>query len=142
MAKRLNKNDVLRGRIFDSIAEIYGGSVLGFYEGKIRIEVIDEETGEIVQFSLSPTIHKTLVDEIECDRYVDTDTRIAEHQLSLAQKEKPKKGKGKSKSKVVAADTEIKVEEFNFEAPKEKELVKVSVEENDLLNSLMSDLGL
>lgn len=91
---RLNKNDVLRGRIFDDLVEHFGASTLGMYEGKLRIEIIDDETGEVIQFSLAPVVHKSLVDEEECDKYVTTDEKIAMFQASLKKNEvKEKKSK-------------------------------------------------
>lgn len=92
---RLNKNDIVRGRIFDDLVEHFGGSVLGMYEGKLRVEVIDDETGEVVQFSLAPVVHKSLVDEEECDMYVPITKKIEEYQASLKKNEekKPKKKK-------------------------------------------------
>lgn len=143
--KRLNKNDIIRGRIFDKVAEIYGASVLGFYEGKLRIEIVNEETGEIVQFSIAPTIHKTLVDEEECEKYVNTDTRIAEYQASLKKNEdkvKPKK-KSTEKKKTDTTVSEVVVEEFNFDsapAP-QKKADSVSKNEQEKLDALMAELG-
>ncbi len=147
MAKRLNKNDVIRGRIFDTLAEVYGTSVLGFYEGKLRIEVIDDETGEVIQFSLAPTVHKVLVDDSECDPYVNTDDRIAEYQSSLKKNEekkaKPKKSKSKAKSKTEAKEVKtIPVAEFNFDEPVKVESKAVSDDEQAKLDALMSELGI
>lgn len=155
MAKRLNKNDIIRGRIFDTIAEVYGSSVLGFYEGKLRIEVIDEETGEVVQFSLAPTVHKVLIDESECDQYVNTDDRIAEYQSSLKKNEEKKPKKKKVAATKTAKESTIenvapviKVEEFNFSAPIEntsddlKVETVVSEDEQAKLDALMSELGI
>ena len=147
--KRLNKNDIIRGRIFDTIANVYGGSVLGFYEGKLRIEIVNEETGEIIQFSVAPTIHKSLVDEEECDKYVDVDTRIAEYQASLKKNEEkePKKKKPAVKKKEVVkketAPAEVMVEEFNFDEPvaKPKTTAPVSLDEQNKLDALMAELG-
>ena len=149
--KRLNKNDIIRGRIFDTIASVYGGSVLGFYEGKLRIEIVNEETGEIVQFSVAPTIHKAFVDEEECDPYVDVDTRIAEYQASLKKNEEkePKKKKSKPatvKKEVVKKETvptKVIVEEFNFDEPvaEVKTTAPVSLDEQSKLDALMAELG-
>lgn len=82
MAKRLNKNDVLRFKIIDEIAAHYDNSVLGYYDGKLRVELIDEE-GEVVQFSIAPILHKTLVDESECEPYINIEERIKLYQESL-----------------------------------------------------------
>ena len=73
---RLNKNDIVRGRIFDDLVEYFGNSVLVMYEGKLRVEIIDDETGEIVKFSLAPVVHKTLVDEEERDKYMPIKEKI------------------------------------------------------------------
>lgn len=146
MAKRLNKNDIIRGKIFDTLAEVYGTSVLGFYEGKLRIEIIDDETDEVIQFSLAPTIHKTLIDDTECDPYVSIEDRIAEYQSSLKKNEekKPKSKKKASPKKEVAVPETIPVEEFNFDsipAPK-VEVSTVSADEQSKLDALMSELGI
>ena len=147
MARRLNKNDIIRGRIFDTIAGVYGSSVLGFYEGKLRIEIIDEETGEVIQFSIAPTVHKTLIDDSECDAYVDTDTRIAEYQASLRKNEvkKPKKKK-EPKTKVApkkesSAPAVITPLEFNFDEPTPAPKT-VSADEQLKLDALMAELGI
>ena len=147
MARRLNKNDIIRGRIFDTIAGVYGSSVLGFYEGKLRIEIIDEETGEVIQFSIAPTVHKTLIDDSECDAYVDTDTRIAEYQASLKKNEvkKPKKKK-EPKTKVApkkerSATPVITPLEFNFDEPAPAPKT-VSADEQLKLDALMAELGI
>ena len=147
MARRLNKNDIIRGRIFDTIAGVYGSSVLGFYEGKLRIEIIDEETGEVIQFSIAPTVHKTLIDDSECDAYVDTDTRIAEYQASLRKNEvkKPKKKK-EPKTKVApkkesSAPAVITPLEFNFDGPARAPKT-VSADEQSKLDALMAELGI
>lgn len=147
MARRLNKNDIIRGRIFDTIAGVYGSSVLGFYEGKLRIEIIDEETGEVIQFSIAPTVHKTLIDDSECDAYVDTDTRIAEYQASLKKNEvkKPKKKKEpKTKAtpkKESSAPAVITPLEFNFDEPAPAPKT-VSADEQLKLDALMAELGI
>lgn len=93
--KRLNKNDIVRGRIMDDIAEFFGGSVLGVYDKKLRVEVIDDE-GNIIQFSIAPVVHKDLIEPDECDEYVTTDEKIRVYEESLkknAPKETKKKGK-------------------------------------------------
>lgn len=154
MAKRLNKNDITRGRIFDKLAEIYGTSVLGFYDGKLRIEIIEEETGEVIQFSLAPVVHKTLIDEVECDPYVSTDDRIAEYQASLKKTETKKSSKSKKTKEVVAKEKKVEVipvEEFNFDEPVVQEPVEekkpvatepvISVDEQARLDTLMEELG-
>ena len=92
---RLNKNDIVRGRIFDDLVEYFGNSVLGMYEGKLRVEIIDDETGEIVQFSLAPVVHKSLVDEEECDQYVPIEEKIEQYQSSLKKNEVKEKKKAK-----------------------------------------------
>ena len=138
MAKRLNKNDIIRGRIFDTVANVYGSSVLGFYEGKLRIEIIDDETGEVIQFSIAPTIHKTLVDEAECDPYLDTDARIAEYQATLKKNEDKKtktKIKGKKKDTTeLAIDKDTKCEKENQKT--------ISEDEQNKLDALMAELGI
>jgi hypothetical protein len=55
-AKKLVKPNVLRGQIFDKLAAAFGDSVLGVYENKLRVEIIDEDgnvidksTGQIVE---------------------------------------------------------------------------------------------
>lgn len=85
MAKRLNKNDIVRSRIMDSLAEQYGNSVLGMYDGKLRVELIDDE-GLVIQFSIAPIVHKSLVEEDQCDPYITTDDKIKEYQDSLSKK--------------------------------------------------------
>lgn len=76
---RLNKNDIVRGKLLDQLAEYFGESVLGVYRGKLRVEIIDEE-GEVIQFSIAPTVHKTLVDEAECDKYIPIAKKIQIYQ--------------------------------------------------------------
>ena len=90
---RLNKNDMVRGRIFDDLVEYFGNSVLGVYEGKLRIEIIDEETDEVVQFSLAPIVHKTLVEEDECDKYIPIKEKVEQYQASLKKNEVKEKKK-------------------------------------------------
>ena len=90
---RLNKNDMVRGRIFDDLVEYFGNSVLGVYEGKLRIEIIDDETDEVVQFSLAPIVHKTLVEEDECDKYIPIKDKIEQYQASLKKNEVKEKKK-------------------------------------------------
>ena len=92
---RLNKNDIVRGRIFDDLVEYFGKSVLGMYEAKLRVEIIDDETGEIIQFSLAPVVHKSLVDEEECDQYVPINEKIEQYQSSLKKNEVKEKKKAK-----------------------------------------------
>lgn len=92
---RLNKNDMVRGRIFDDLVEYFGNSVLGVYEGKLRIEIIDEETDEVVQFSLAPIVHKTLVEEDECDKYIPIKEKVEQYQASLKKNEVKEKKKKK-----------------------------------------------
>ena len=92
---RLNKNDIVRGRIFDDLVEYFGNSVLGMDEGKLRVEIIDDETGEIVQFSLAPVVHKSSVDEEECDQYVPINEKIEQYQSSLKKNEVKEKKKAK-----------------------------------------------
>ena len=92
---RLNKNDIVRGRIFDDLVEYFGNSVLGMYEGKLRVEIIDDETDEVVQFSLAPVVHKSLVDEEECDQYVPIKEKIEQYQSSLKKNEVKEKKKAK-----------------------------------------------
>lgn len=136
MAKRLNKTDIARGKIFDQIAGLYGNSVLGFYDGKLRIELIDEETGEVIQFSIAPVMNKTLVDESECEPYRTIDERIEEYQSSL--KKNDEKNKKTSKKK-----EEEKVEEKVPETEQEKEsLQELSEEETKKLEDVMKSLGL
>ena len=138
MAKRLNKNDIIRGRIFDTVANVYGSSVLGFYEGKLRIEIIDDETGEVIQFSVAPIIHKTLIDEAECDPYLDTDARIAEYQATL-KKNEGKKTKTKTKEKKKDATEQTTDKEIEGENQNQKTL---SEDEQNKLDALMAELGI
>ncbi len=93
---RLNKNDVIRGRIFDDLVEHYGGSVLGISEGKLRVEIIDDETDEVIQFSVAPIVHKSLIEEEECDKHIPIDQKLEEYQATL-KKNEPKEKKKKSK---------------------------------------------
>ena len=65
------------------------------YEGKLRVEIIDDETDEVVQFSLAPVVHKTLVDEEECDQYVPIKEKIEQYQSSLKKNEVKEKKKAK-----------------------------------------------
>ena len=73
--QRLNKNDILRSKLTDQLAKVYGNSLLGLYEDKLRIEIITEE-GEVVQFSLMPIVHRDLVDESQCEPYVNTKEKV------------------------------------------------------------------
>lgn len=141
--KRMNKNDIVRGRIMDDIAKQFGESVLGLYDGKLRVEIVDEETGEIIQFSVAPIIHKELIDEVECDEYLTVDEKITLFNDSL-KKNAPQKQK-KRKSKVVVEA--VKTGEFNFDEQTDKKS-KEDVEkeqrdrEQENVDALMKELGL
>jgi hypothetical protein len=102
MAK-LVKPNVTRGRIFDKIAETFGGSVLGMYDGKLRIEILDENDSPI-QFSLAPVIHKTLVEEEECDKLIPIDDQIAAYNAAVAAKATTKSNASDKKDKPAPAD--------------------------------------
>ena len=135
MAKRLNKNDIIRGRIFDDIASQFSNSVLGMYDGKLRIEIIDDETGEVIQFSLAPVVHKSLVEEADCEKYISIDDRIAEYQSELKKNETKSKKKKKEKVK----DIEPTKEETTI---KPKEVIEsISLKEQEELDNLMKAIG-
>jgi hypothetical protein len=84
MAKIVKPN-VVRGQIFDQLAACFGESTLGMYDGKLRFEIMNDE-GEVIQFSLAPVIHKSLVDETECDVLVPVAEQIAEYEAAVAAK--------------------------------------------------------
>lgn len=81
MAKIVKPNQV-RGQIFDKLAECFGDSTLGMYDGKLRFEIVDD-AGEVIQFSLAPVIHKALVDETECDELVPIADQMAEYTAAV-----------------------------------------------------------
>lgn len=110
--KRIVKPNILRGKIFDKLAECFGESVLGMYDGKLRIEWIDEDTGEVVQFSLAPVIHKTLVEEDECDPLVPIAEQIATYEAAKAAK-KTKKAKDESVPVELTNEDKAKLDELN-----------------------------
>lgn len=97
--KKIVKPNILRGKIFDKLAECFGESVLGMYDGKLRIEWIDEVTGEVVQFSLAPVVHKTLVEEDECDQLVPIAEQIATYDAAKAAADAEKGTKKTKKAK-------------------------------------------
>ncbi|MEG0153161.1 MAG: hypothetical protein RR744_08300, partial [Cellulosilyticaceae bacterium] len=136
--KRMNRNDITRGRIFDQLTEQFGGSVLGMYDNKLRIEVIDDE-GKVFQFSLTPVVHKDLVEESDCEPYVCTDERIRLHEETLAKNApKPKKKKKTTSPGKINQDNIAAV----VEAAKNVLPTLSKEEEIQKLDSLMSDLGL
>ena len=55
----------------------------------------NDETDEVVQFSLAPVVHKSLVDEEECDQYVPIKEKIEQYQSSLKKNEVKEKKKAK-----------------------------------------------
>lgn len=136
--RRMNRNDITRGRIFDQLAEQFGGSVLGMYDNKLRIEIIDDE-GKVFQFSLTPVVHKDLVEESECQPYINTDEKIKMHEETLVKNEPKTKKKKKTTSpgKINQDNVAAVVEAAKSVLPtlsKEEEIQK--------LDSLMSELGL
>lgn len=100
MAKIVKPN-VVRGQIFDKIAEAYGNSVLGMYDGKLRMEIIDDD-GNVVQFSLAPVIHKTLVEEEECDDLIPIDEQMEAYNKAIEEKEAAKAAAKEEKAKAKA----------------------------------------
>ena len=129
MAK-LTKPNLLRGQIFDKLAETFGDSVLGMYDGKLRIEILNE-AGEPIQFSLAPVVHKTLIDEEECDELIPIQEQVEAYDKAqeTKTKDKPKTAtKPKTKTK-----TESKAEAAPI-VPAEK--VELSQEEQDKLDKL------
>lgn len=139
--KRLNKNDIIRGRIMDGIAEHFGNSVIGVYDKKLRVEIIDEETGDVIQFSVAPVVHKELVDPEDCDEYITTDEKIKLYEESL-KKNTPSPKVKKSKDKVKTDSEKVVEAEFNFdEKPKAKvETPVISQAEQDNLDKIMAEL--
>ena len=127
MAK-LTKPNVLRGQIFDKLAEAFGDSVLGMYDGKLRIEIINED-GEPIQFSLAPVVHKVLIDEEECDDLVPIQEQVEAY-------EKAQSAKAKTKTKTKA---EEKAEESVVTSVPAEEVVLTEEEQNklDKLNALL-----
>ncbi len=131
MAK-LTKPNVLRGQIFDKLAETFGDSVLGMYDGKLRIEILNE-AGEPVQFSLAPVVHKNLIDEEECDGLVP----IEEQVLAYNKAQESKKTKTKtdtSKKDTPSKKKEQKEEDATPNIPVAE--VELSQEEQDKLDKL------
>lgn len=108
MAK-LVKPNYTRGQIFDRLAACFGTSVLGMYEGKLRIELMDD-AGEVLQFSLAPVIHKTNVEEVECDKLVSIEDQMGAYEAAQTVKsseneaKKAKTAAAKSKAPKVAKD--------------------------------------
>lgn len=100
MAK-LVKPNYTRGQIFDRLAACFGTSVLGMYEGKLRIELMDD-AGEIIQFSLAPVIHKSNVEEVECDKLVSIEDQMGAYEGAQATKTAENEAK---KAKTAAAKT-------------------------------------
>ena len=125
MAK-LTKPNLLRGQIFDKLSETFGDSVLGMYDGKLRVEILNE-IGEPVQFSLAPVVHKTLIDEEECDKLVPIQEQVEAYDKAQQTKTKTKdKAKTKAKTETKAEETQV--------FPTEK--VELSQEEQDKLDKL------
>lgn len=83
---RLIKPDLSRGLVFDKLVEAFGEQVLGMYEGNLRIETIDDETGDINQFSIKVTKGKTLIDDVECDEYTPINVQLEEYEKAVANK--------------------------------------------------------
>ena len=81
--KRLVKPNEVRGTVLDKIAGAFGDSVLGMYDGGLRVEILDKE-GNVVQFTVKPVIHKTLVSVEECDALIPIDTQMKEYEATLA----------------------------------------------------------
>ena len=134
MAKTTKPN-VVRGQIFDAIATAFGNSVLGMYDGKLRIEILNE-VGQPVQFSLAPVVHKTLIDEAECDELVPI-----EEQLKNYENQTKTKTKAKAKAKTSSKKEETKVTEGEQPSEQTPESeVALSGEEQaklDKLNALL-----
>lgn len=140
--KRLNKNDILRGRIMDEIAAHFGTSVLGLYDKKLRIEMISEE-GEVYQFSIAPTVHKELVDEAECDPYLTTDEKIKSYEETLQNKGNKKnedKKSTKKETKEETKNTKLKKEEVLNETQEDAN-DEMSDEELRKIEELMKQIG-
>lgn len=83
---RLIKPDLSRGQVFDKLVKSFGDQVLGMYEGNLRIETIDDETGDICQFSIKVTKGKTLIDDIECDAYIPINSQLEMYEKAVAAK--------------------------------------------------------
>lgn len=96
---RLIKPDLSRGLVFDKLVEAFGDQVLGMYEGNLRIETIDDETGEINQFSIKVTKGKTLLDDIECDEYVPINVQLENYEQAVADKMAKAEAKKRKKQK-------------------------------------------
>lgn len=138
MTKKVTKPNTLRGQIFDKLAETFGTSVLGMYEGKLRIEILNDD-GEPVQFSLAPVVHKNLVDEEECDELVPITEQVAAYEAVLAEKEKEraekkaateakkqKQKKNKEKGTTAVVDTPVEAVEVELTEEEKDKLDKLS----------------
>lgn len=138
MAKLVKPNK-LRGQIFDKLAECFGDSVLGMCEGKLRVEVITDD-GEVVQFSLAPVVHKTLVEEEECDKYVAIAEQVAAYEVAQGAKTAANVAK---KDKAAAKTTkEAPVDkEAVINIPADTASVEISAEEQKKLDELSDMLG-
>lgn len=134
MAKLVKPNK-LRGQIFDKLAECFGDSVLGMCEGKLRVEVITED-GEVVQFSLAPVVHKTLVEEDECDKYVPIADQIAAYEAAQGAKTAANVAK---KDKTTKKETPVEKEAV-ITIPADETPVEISEEEQKKLDELSNML--
>ena len=137
MAKLVKPNK-LRGQIFDKLAECFGDSVLGMCEGKLRVEVITEE-GEVVQFSLAPVVHKTLVEEDECDKYVAIADQIATYEAAQGAKTAANVAKKDKAAAKTTKETPVDKEAV-ITIPVEEAPVEISEEEQKKLDELSNML--
>lgn len=143
MAK-LTKPNYTRGQIFDTLAACFGTSVLGMYDGKLRIELIDA-AGEVIQFSLAPVIHKVNVEEEECDALVSIEDQMGNYESAQSVKTAAniakKDAKTKSTAKEKAADKGT-FEDVLLNAEAAQEVpIAVTADEQAKLDELVKSLG-
>ena len=69
------------------------------YEGKLQIDPIEDERGDLNQFSIKVTKGKTLLDDIECDEYVPISVQLENYEQAVADKMAKAEAKKRKKQK-------------------------------------------
>ena len=132
--KRLVKPNEVRGTVLDKIAGAFGDSVLGMYDGGLRIEILDKE-GNVVQFTVKPVIHKALVSAEECDPLVPIDTQMKEYEAALAAR-----GAKKDTKAAPAKDKDVQASDNAAPIVTTTPCLEVSEEDKAKLNALADSL--
>jgi len=141
MAK-LTKPNYTRGQIFDRLAACFGTSVLGMYDGKLRVEIIDGE-GTVIQFSLAPVIHKANVEEEECDELIPIEDQLSAYESAQSVKTASNIAKKDAKVKSTAKSKAAKGT-FETASPKAEAAqvvpIEITDEERENLDKLNASL--